>query len=382
METKTLEEIGLTKSEAKVYLALAEIGTSTTGKIAQKAGVASSKIYDILDKLQKKGLVSHVIRTGVREFEAAPPERIMMYLEEKESALKLEKQKAQKLIEQLKVKSTLVKAQDATIYRGMKGLKSVFYQCTDEMKSGEEILALGVPYRTDNVDKFFVRWNKFRENKKIRFRILFNENARGQRQALPEESSPLSEIRFMPEGVITPAAINVFNDKVIIFPAESGEDPLLILIRSKEIAESFRAQFNLLWNHNVKTFYGLEGPRFVIKDIMKDKKSNFAFGLAHEKLEKNVPNELKELIAYENTNKLITKLIYTGKRKFPTGKYVETRYMPKKFATPFHYELYGNKIAIFYWTDPIITTVIENHQIAENFKKHFDKMWKMAKKSL
>ena len=70
MDIKILEEIGLTKSEVKTYLALLEIGSSSTGDIVEKAQVASSKIYEILDKLSQKGLVSFIIKSGVKYFEA------------------------------------------------------------------------------------------------------------------------------------------------------------------------------------------------------------------------------------------------------------------------------------------------------------------------
>ena len=54
VKTELLEEIGLTKSEIKVYLALLELGSSTTGPIVDKSKASSSKIYEILDKLMQK----------------------------------------------------------------------------------------------------------------------------------------------------------------------------------------------------------------------------------------------------------------------------------------------------------------------------------------
>ena len=73
MNVELLEAIGLTKSEIKVYLALLELGSSTTGPIVEKSGASSSKIYEILEKLIQKGLVGHVIKAGKKHFEAAPP---------------------------------------------------------------------------------------------------------------------------------------------------------------------------------------------------------------------------------------------------------------------------------------------------------------------
>ena len=65
MDTGLLESVGLTKSEAKVYLALLELGSSSKGPIVKRSGVASSKVYELLDKLIAKGLVSIVVKANV-----------------------------------------------------------------------------------------------------------------------------------------------------------------------------------------------------------------------------------------------------------------------------------------------------------------------------
>jgi sugar-specific transcriptional regulator TrmB len=54
----------LTKGESKVYQALLELGESPIGGIIKNSSVSHSKIYDILKRLAKKGLVSTIIRNG------------------------------------------------------------------------------------------------------------------------------------------------------------------------------------------------------------------------------------------------------------------------------------------------------------------------------
>ena len=76
MNEKLLEEIGLTRGEIKVYLTLLKIGETTTGKIISEAKISSGKIYEILDKLIQKGLVSYTIKEKTRYFNAASPNRI------------------------------------------------------------------------------------------------------------------------------------------------------------------------------------------------------------------------------------------------------------------------------------------------------------------
>ena len=95
MNLELLRNIGLTDSEIKVYLALIELGSSTKGPIVDKSKVASSKIYELLEKLMQKGLASYVIKSGVKYFESAPPLRLLDYIKEKESKLKQQEQQLQ-----------------------------------------------------------------------------------------------------------------------------------------------------------------------------------------------------------------------------------------------------------------------------------------------
>ena len=77
MAERHLANVGFTAGEEKVYIALLKIGSSTTGQIAKEAGVSRSKLYEILEKLVRKGMVSHYKQNNRSYFKSAPPERIM-----------------------------------------------------------------------------------------------------------------------------------------------------------------------------------------------------------------------------------------------------------------------------------------------------------------
>lgn len=67
-----LMNIGLTKNEAKTYLALLPSEMSTAGELVKHTGIADSKIYYLLDSLQKKGLI--ILQEGVpKKYVAIPP---------------------------------------------------------------------------------------------------------------------------------------------------------------------------------------------------------------------------------------------------------------------------------------------------------------------
>ena len=68
MDIQLLRKVGLTDGESKVYLALLELGSSTTGPIVKEADIAKSIVYQILDRLIQKGLVSYIVKEKTKYF--------------------------------------------------------------------------------------------------------------------------------------------------------------------------------------------------------------------------------------------------------------------------------------------------------------------------
>ncbi|MBI5390880.1 hypothetical protein HZB02_05280 [Candidatus Woesearchaeota archaeon] len=118
MNAQRLQELGLTHHEAQTYLALLETGETKTGLLVKKTGMHRVQIYDALESLIKKGLASYVIKENIKYFQAAAPERIVDFLDEK-------KEMAAALLPELKVLGIEhASKQSVTIYEGIRGLKS------------------------------------------------------------------------------------------------------------------------------------------------------------------------------------------------------------------------------------------------------------------
>jgi len=127
MNTQTLENLGFTKGEIKVYLALLELGPSTTTPIIDKSKISSSKVYEILERLKNKGMVSFIKKEKKNIFEAASPERIKDYIFEKKEKLKQQEKEFESFLPELLLKETLSKTkQEAAIFKGVKGLNAAF----------------------------------------------------------------------------------------------------------------------------------------------------------------------------------------------------------------------------------------------------------------
>lgn len=244
MDTKVLQEIGLTESEVKVYLALLKLGQTTAGKIVDEAKVTRSKIYDILERLKNKALVSYIIKESTKHFSATNPNNILRYLEEKEKKIQEEKKSVEKILPELLDQQKLSqKDKVAEVFIGMNGMKNAFNVLVEEFEEKEPyyVFGAGKGENIEQVQIFFSQLHLKRKEKKVKSFIIFNESSRSLFEE--QEKSKLVEVRYIKQS--TPTAINVYKDYTIM--AILTKEPITLLIKNKETADSFREYFKLMW---------------------------------------------------------------------------------------------------------------------------------------
>ncbi|PIN77564.1 hypothetical protein COV15_01815 [Candidatus Woesearchaeota archaeon CG10_big_fil_rev_8_21_14_0_10_34_12] len=242
METKNLEEIGLTKGESKVYLSLLKIGETTTGKIIEEAQISAGKVYQILDKLTKKGLASYIIKNKTKYFSASHPNRILDLLHEKEKEIQEKEKEIMKILPSL-IRSYKLEREkhETTLFKGFKGIQTAISELLDNSKS--EILAMGITTSKD--EKYNILWEKWhreREKRKIKCKCLFSEINKEYSDKLKKIKN--TEIKII-KG-ITPSAITISVDCVLIQTYQ--DEPSCLMIKNKEISQSFKIFFDTMWN--------------------------------------------------------------------------------------------------------------------------------------
>ncbi|MFC1755107.1 TrmB family transcriptional regulator [Thermoproteota archaeon] len=67
-----LDKLGLSQYEKQAYLALLRLGRAKSRQISKESNVSYGRIYEILEKLEQKGLVS-ILPTEPKSFEAIDP---------------------------------------------------------------------------------------------------------------------------------------------------------------------------------------------------------------------------------------------------------------------------------------------------------------------
>lgn len=244
MNKKLLEEIGLTKGEITVYLTLLELGETTTGKIIEKAGISSGKIYEILDKLIKKGLVGFIIKEKTKFFTASSPNRILDFLYEKEKEIKKEEEALKKEIPLLlELQKTKKKTHETHFYKGFKGIQTAIFEALEDLTSKNEVLAMGIISSKDETyNILWQRWHKQRIQKKIICKAIFSD--KGTEYYKTFKKMKHTKVKVL-KGV-TPSAIDIMGNRVLIFTY--GKEPSCLSMDNEEIAQSFTTFFNTMWN--------------------------------------------------------------------------------------------------------------------------------------
>lgn len=243
MNTKILENIGLTKNESTVYLSLLAIGISKTGEILMHSKLNSGKIYEILESLKNRGLASESIVNKVRYFTAAPPSQILEYLRKKKEDIEKEEQEIKELIPKLeKSRNDITKSSKAITYTGIRGIKTAADEALDTIKKGDKILAMGVTEKKDKrFNDFWQGWSERRISKKIIAKHLFSER---ENYFDIFKKMKYTETKVL-EG-LTPVTIDIFGeDKVLIL--NYNEPFSCTMIYDKNTATSFKNFFYQLW---------------------------------------------------------------------------------------------------------------------------------------
>jgi sugar-specific transcriptional regulator TrmB len=106
-QVELLVKLGLTFTEAKIFLVLCVIGTSTARMISENAGVAREVIYQVIPTLQQKGLIESVLTTP-QTYRAIPAEYAFEILlkQKNEETRKTEKDVKESLRALRKVQNT------------------------------------------------------------------------------------------------------------------------------------------------------------------------------------------------------------------------------------------------------------------------------------
>ena len=238
-----LKKLGLTDYESKIYLALLEIGEGTSGDIIKKADIHTGKIYEILESLKNKGLISEIKNNNIKKYSATEPKRLYDYLNIKKEELNKTEQAISDIMPSLleKVKSASKKPIKIEVYTGFEGFKTAFLKEIGKYSKNTEVLVFGISkanYDKKVSDFFTYKVYPERKRKGVLTRKIKDISTLNQKST----NEYPKKVKYLEYKSLT--IVEVYKDLVLI---ESYlENPIVIAIESEEVAKSFKNQFEML----------------------------------------------------------------------------------------------------------------------------------------
>ena len=241
MKTEDLIELGFNKNETKVYLSLIKFKEADAHRIIQDTKFHKNIVYDNLDKLIEKGLVTYIIKEGKRMYKLASPNMLVEFFKEKEKEVQDKKEKAVKIAEEInKSKKEIKYEQEAMVYRGIKGIKS-FYKETLE---GKDYVVFGGPRESVDImgETFWKNYNLKRMEGKIKVRMIFNPSLRDYGNTIVNK---YTFVKYFDKDFEPLTETHIQDNKVGIIVWT--EEPVLFLIKDRNVAKSYLKYFEDMW---------------------------------------------------------------------------------------------------------------------------------------
>ena len=236
---QNLIQAGFSEKEAKVYLALLELGEGNIAKITQKSGIKRATVYLEIEALKNKGYVSLVKRKGRNIYLAENPLRIEEHLREKtENISKL-------MPELLSIANAMDHKPKVRYFEGVEGIKDV-YKDTLQYK-GTEILGWYSDDRIDHFDKSFILdyYMQKRIANKIPLR-MFAVQSTFMNSMNEKDPKHLRQMKIIKsDQFFFSAEINLYSkDKIAII---AHRENIALIIESKKIYDTLKSIFEIMW---------------------------------------------------------------------------------------------------------------------------------------
>jgi len=238
MDTSILEDLGLTGAEIKVFLALLELGSTTAGKVVEKSGLQNAVVHRAFHSLAEKGLVTSILEGKRNLYQAVEPRHLLEFIDEK-------KERLSKLLPELELKRSLAKQRPkAALYQGTRGVKEVLLTLLETKE--KQYASYGGSLKSNELlgEHFWESFHNRRISKGIAARLIFHTSLKAWGSHLSKKKKTSVRLTSQEMEGLTETIICGNRVGILLWT----EKPHGLLIEDKEVADSYRKFFEVLWN--------------------------------------------------------------------------------------------------------------------------------------
>ncbi|MCP4297106.1 MAG: hypothetical protein GY786_16000 [Proteobacteria bacterium] len=236
-----LSSIGLGEKKADVYLALMELGTASVLEISKKAGIKRPTVYDILEDLCHKNLVTQTFSGKKRKFTAENPSRLKQIPRQQEEQI-------EQMLPQLDALFNLSPQKPKLkYYQGVEGVRYV----NDDVLTvrNKEYFYFGSSQNMLQIlgEEYLENYVKKRIEKGIWSYAIRIKNDESNFAYLGAGDHMLRKVRFLPDPVVENiVALYIYDNKIAII--SSQKECYGLIIESQELATLLKAMWKTIWS--------------------------------------------------------------------------------------------------------------------------------------
>jgi len=231
-----LKELQLTDNEIRIYLLLLKQGMMSPSEISQKLGLHRGYIYDALERMQEKEVVNSILKDNKKYFQATSPENLI-------ELFKFRLENFQKIVPDLmKITESKKEETKVELHKGKRVYRILLKDMISTLKKNEEAYLIGIDEEvlvTEVEPIYLKQYLNSIKLKNIKEKIIIKIGSKQLR------NSNL-QYKELDEKYIGKTAQIIYNNKIAIFIL--GTPYYLIIIENKEVTETYKKQFSLLWN--------------------------------------------------------------------------------------------------------------------------------------
>jgi sugar-specific transcriptional regulator TrmB len=239
---KDLESIGLSSSEAKIYLTNLSLGPASAIQLAQKLGITRQSIYELLPRLMEKGLIKQVQIGTRRYFQAVNPDVLR-------DRAKLISEKVEEIIPQLKSRQADTNAVPLiSVYENPLSMREWYTSFMEQAGKGDQMLIWSTGnlwYELDS--EFYTKFAEFKNKNEVQD-LVIAPNTPEARQIAQQLASPLRQYRFTSEWWLSSAEMWVWNNQIVYLTLKENATNMIV-IESDALAAIERFNFRNVWSH-------------------------------------------------------------------------------------------------------------------------------------
>lgn len=239
MLTSTLQQLGLSEKQAKIYLACLELGETSIKEMAEKAGIKRTTIYDIIDDMTNAGYIRTTSKGKKIKYIATEPEDLVIIIKKREALLK-------QIIPQLNsINNTSGLKPKILFYEGVDGLKKV-YEDLLKYPNSQVYGWASEDMETALGEQWCMNYVARRSAKKIKEDLIYPlTEITGKYKA--DDKVPLRKSKTVdPQKYTLKTEINIYTNKITI---ASARDKIGVIIESAPIAETMKMIFQMCWEN-------------------------------------------------------------------------------------------------------------------------------------